>query len=114
MFKVSSFKFQGVGKYNTINFSRGLKDIDPDELAELKTLHARLSLEYKDCYIPLRLTEKYISIGVLNTCDTKPEFGMYYDTTMKIQKYTYNGKIKLRAVVNSIKVATKSLVFEDA
>jgi hypothetical protein len=114
MFKISALKFQGFGKYNTLNFTRGVKDMDAEELGKIKTLAARMSLEYKDCYNPLRLNENFISVSVLNASGVRPEPGMFYNTTIKMQKYQYNGKTKLRALVSVMKVANKSLVFEDA
>jgi hypothetical protein len=116
MFQISNFKYVGRGKYGgDINFSKGLKGMDSDEFKKMNDTHERLAMTYIQTYNPIRLNENYLYMTLSNCVEGfKPEMNAYYDVSIKIQKYVYNDKVKLRAIISSIKLSSKSIIYEDA
>jgi len=114
MFQISGFKYTNVAKYGCLSFFRTIDDMDSDELKKLTEEHDRINIQYPGVYNPIRMGPRFIGIQLVNGTNLKCENGNLYDVTVKIQKYTYNTKQKLRAIIVNMSLSSKSIIYEDA
>ena len=119
MFTLTQMKYTGTGKYRTLLFSKSLNLLDEAEQKKYHRISDYIDEKYQGCYNPLRSGPDYICFAC-HLSDTglieKHETNRYYNLSLKIQHYEYNGKTKLRVVLSESTLAespVKSIDYQD-
>uniref|UniRef100_A0A6C0JU28 Uncharacterized protein n=1 Tax=viral metagenome TaxID=1070528 RepID=A0A6C0JU28_9ZZZZ len=103
MFTLTQMKYTGLGKYRTLLFSKSTNLLDEVEHKKFNRVSAYIDEKYPESYNPLRSGPDYICFAC-HLGDTglieKHDQNKYYNLSLKIQNYVYNGKTKLRVVLN--------------
>ena len=103
-FTLNSMRFTGNGRYKTNLFGRKKNQMDAAESKKYKRVQDWIDEKF-DCYNPLRDNEEYINLQTVNDGVAELEKNKFYDITIRVQSYQFNGETRLRLILESFVLA---------
>ena len=103
-FTLNSMRFTGNARYKTNLFGRKKNQMDEHESKKYKRVQDWVDEKF-DCYNPLRDNDEYINLQTVNDGVAELEKNKFYDITIRVQSYQFNGETRLRLILESFVLA---------